>query len=556
MRRFVVALLLIAFAQSAFAQATAPRARPTKPLGVKPDQWQDEGIRGVVVAGGAEAVDAGMAMLTSGGNAADAAAATIFALTVTDAQQVCFGGEVPILVYDAKRKVVEVLCGQGTAPRLATREFFAKDGIPASGITPAAVPALLDVCLTLLDRYGTKTFAEAIQPTLQILDRREHDWHPQLATTLRRLTAAERESPHDRSRGLRFVADYFYRGPIARELETWSQASGGLLRYSDFATHVTRVEEPVIANYRGYTIYKCGAWTQGPYLLQTLQLLEGFDLRSLPQNSPEAVHLSIEALKLGLADRDVYYADPLFASVPLRELLSPRYADMRRPLIDPAHASLVQRPGDPRSGKPLLDAAAVRAGLGNAANDTTTCLAADGAGNFIAATPSGWTGVLAGETGIWLGSRLQSFNTWEGHVNCIEPGKRPRITLTPTLVLKDGVPVIAVSVAGGDGQDQVTLQMLTNLIDFGLSPSESVTRPRFVTNHFTSSFRQAPPELGSLKLNPDIGEATIAELKNRGHKVQLQTGAIWHPTVVTRDPQTKLFRGAGDPKAIRHARAF
>src|SRR5262249_1860714 len=174
-------------------------------------------------------------------------------------------------------------------------------------------------------------------------------------------------------------------------------------------------------------------------------------------------------------------------------------------LIDRKKASLVQRPGDPRAGKPLLEQPEARRGLGGPAHDTTTCLAADAQGNVVAATPSGFSGVRAGQTGVWLGTRLQSFNIWEGHPNCIEPGKRPRITLTPTLVLKDGKPVFAVSVAGGDGQDQTTLQLLLNCIDFGLSPAEAVTAPRFGTNHHLGSFRQTPPQLGSLLIYEEVG---------------------------------------------------
>jgi gamma-glutamyltranspeptidase/glutathione hydrolase len=352
------------------------------------------------------------------------------------------------------------------------------------------------------------------------------------------------------------VADYFYRGPIAREIDAWSRANGGLIRYSDLATHVTRIEDPASATYRGHTVYKCGVWNQGPYLLQTLQLLEGFDVKSLGHNRPDAIHLTVEAMKLALADRDVYYADPLFEDVPLRELLSPKYVAMRRPLIDMKQASLVQRPGDPRGGKALLDAADARRGLGGPANDTTTCLVADGQGNVVAATPSGFSGPVIGDTGIWLGSRLQSFNIWEGHPNCIQPGKRPRITLTPTLVLKDEKPVIAVSVAGGDLQDQVTLQVLLNVIDFGLKPADAVTGPRFNTNHHLGSFRQAPPQLGSLLMNADIGESVMAELQQRGHKVQPAKGVIAHPTVMTFDPLSKLIHAAGDPKARRHAAAY
>src|SRR5262249_30518814 len=155
-------------------------------------------------------------------------------------------------------RVVEVLDGQGTAPRLATRQHFAKIGIPNKGVEPAAVPALLDVSLTALDRYGTRTFAEIIEPTLQLLDRGKDTWHADLARALRQLVEAEKASPSDRRRGLRLVADYFYRGPVAREIDAWCRANGGLLRFPDLATHVTHVEEPVTGDYRGHTVYKCG----------------------------------------------------------------------------------------------------------------------------------------------------------------------------------------------------------------------------------------------------------------------------------------------------------
>jgi gamma-glutamyltranspeptidase/glutathione hydrolase len=517
--------------------------------------WKASGSKGAVAGGGKEAVAAGLAILQSGGNAADAAAATILALSVTDHGSFCFGGEVPILVYDARRKVVEVLCGLGTAPRLATREHFARSGIPGSGIEPSAVPGALDACLTALERYGTKTFAEVVAPTLRLLDRKEKPWHADLARTLRRLVDAEMVSA-DRRRGLRLAADYFYRGPIAHEIDAWSRAHGGLIRYSDLSTHVTHVEEPASVNYRGHTICKCGVWTQGPYLLQTLQLLEGFDLRGMGHNRPDTIHLSVEALKLGFADRDVYYADPLFESVPLAELLSPKYVALRRALIDRQRASLVQRPGDPRGGKALLEQAQARKGLGGPANDTTTCVVADSQGNVVAATPSGFSGPLAGNTGVWLGSRLQCFNTWPGHPNCIEPGKRPRITLTPTLVLKDGRPVMAVSVAGGDGQDQATLQVLLNMIDFGMAPAEAVTAPRFGTNHHLGSFRQRPPELGSLLIYREVGEDTIKDLQRRGHKVKVSRPPLWSPTALRIDPRSGKIEAAGDPLAKRHAAAY
>ena len=521
---------------------------------------QGVGKQGAVSAGGAEAVAAGMEILKRGGNAADAAAATILALSVTDSGGFCFGGEVPILVYNARRQAVEVLAGQGAAPRLATHEYFARQGgIPSRGPPAAAVPGAFDACITLLDREGTLRLAEVAEPTLRLLDSTKADWakadwHPLLARSLRRLIAAEDQAGGDRSRGLRLAADYFYRGPLARELAAWCEQNGGLIRYSDLATHVTRVEDPVMVDYRGHAVYKCGAWTQGPYLLQTLRLLEGFDLAALGHNQPETIHITIEAMKLALADRDVYYADPLFAEVPLETLLSRPYADLRRPLIDREHASLEQRPGDPRGGRPLLAEKEKRRGLGGPIHDTTTCVTADRWGNVIVATPSGWSGVQAGETGIWLGSRLQSFNTWDGHPNCIAPGKRPRITLTPTLVLKAGKPLLAVSVAGGDGQDQAALQMVLNQIEFGLSPAESTTAVRFGTNHHVGSFGQTPPALGSLSIHADADEATIRALRQRGHTVQSSAGALWAPSIIRIGSDGRL-EAAGDARARRLAAA-
>jgi len=352
----------------------------------------------------------------------------------------------------------------------------------------------------------------------------EADW-----LTIRRLIEAEGGSCGDRRRGLRLVADYFYRGPLAREISTWSAARGGLLRYGDLARHVTRVEEPVGVTYRGYTVHKCGPWSQGPFLLEALQLLEGFDLKAMGHNSPDAIHVTVEAMKLGLADRDTYYADPLFDDVPTDGLLAPHYAEARRKLIDMRHASLVRRPGDPRKGKALLDEAKDRAGEGTSAHDTTTCLVVDKVGNVVAATPSGWSGVVAGDTGVWLGTRLQSFNLWTGHPNCIAPGKRPRITLTPTIVTRDRKPVLAVSVAGGDNQDMMTLQLVLNHIDFGLSPADSVKVPRFMSDHFLGSFRQAPPDLGGLRINPSIGQATLDALATRGHKLKVGRPTQWAP---------------------------
>ncbi len=586
-------LMLVHAVVSANARGQEPTARDegaTQKAAPAPayKDWYGVGTKGAVAAGGRDAVAAGIEILNRGGNAADAAAATILALSVTDSRSFCFGGEVPIMVYDARTKGVTVIAGQGAAPRLATREeFVRRGGIPLKGIEPAAVPAALDACLTLLDRFGTMTFAQVVNPTRLLLTRpqRREPWHADFARTLDTLVAAEalaypggpNASPVDRSRGLRLVADAFYRGPIARRIDAWSRANGGLIRYTDLAAHTTRIEEPVSATYRGHTVYKCGVWTQGPCLLQALQILEGFDLKAMGRDRPETIHTIVEALKLAMADRDTYYADPLFADVPLAELLMPEYAARRRALIDPKHASLERRPGDPRTGKPLLDPASDPAARRPsppvaAAHDTTTCLVADKDGNVVAATPSGWSGVVAGDTGVWLGSRLQSFNTWEGHPDVIEPGKRPRVTLSPTIVLDDkGEPRLAISVAGGDNQDQMTLQILLNAIDFGgdVTPFAlinveaeyltSLFSPRFMTDHFISSFGQKPPVLGQLRINPEFGPATLDALKAMGHKLVVRPGSLAAaPCVIDCKtlPGGLRYQTAGDPRTGRHAMAI
>ena len=548
-RTGVSVLLLLPLAGTALAQQK------------RQDPWQASGKQGAAVVGAAEAADAAIDVMQSGGNAVDAAVAALLVQSVLESSSFCFGGEVPIIIYHAERRVVEVISGQGVAPRLATVEFFEKHKngrIPGSGDpTTAAVPGTIDAYLTALDRYGTRTFAEVARPVQKILAQHKDGWQADLAERIGCMIEAEGRSAGDRRRGLRLVADCFYRGPIARELDAWSRVGGGLLRYGDLATHVTRIEEPVAIDYRGYTIYKCGAWTQGPYLLQTLRLLEQFDLKSMGHNRADYIHVLIEAMKLALADRDTYYADPLLVDVPLKELLSKEYTELRRPLIDIRRASLEQRPGDPRSGTALLGTLPQDyRPLAGEIDDTTTCLVADRWGNVVAATPSGWGGVLAGNTGIILGSRLRSLNTWRGHPNCILPGKRPRITLTPSLVLKDGRPVAAVSVAGGDLQDQVTLQLLLGHVEFGLPPAAAVTAPRFATDHLVGSFNQPPPRLGSLSIYEAAGEDTIEALEARGHRVRIARPPLAHPVMLTIDPKTGMKEAAGDPKARRSARAY
>ncbi len=495
----------------------------------------------MVVSGNAAATAAGVRILEQGGNAADAGAATLLALSVTTVGAFCIGGEVPVLIYDAAAKDVKVLAGQGGAPLDPEAiRWYMKNGIPGNEVRAAAVPAALDLIVTLLKRNGTRSFHEIAGPTLTILDaggpswyidtsdrtkiETGRNWRADLAITFRKLVDAEEHAQGSREDRLQAVADRFYRGDIADALEQWYIEKGGFLRKADLAAHRTRLEDPIGVQYRGYRVLKCGPWTQGPYLLESLRLLEGFSLKQMGFASADYVHVVTEAMKLALADRDEYYGDPLFTRVPLETLLSDRYTGIRRPLIDTRRASLEVRPGDPYRMRPYRKPWPPAAAQGG----TTVMCVADRWGNVIAATPSGLgsTAGVAGDTGIIHGTRLTSLNTWSGHPNCIAPGKRPRVTLTPSLVLKDGRPVAAISVAGGDLQDQAALQLMLEYIDFGMGAEEAMAAPRFATGHHTGSFGQDPPRLGSLQVNEKIPEAVREDLKKRGHALTTAKGSI------------------------------
>ena len=528
--------------------------------------WQATGKGGAVAAGRSGAVAAGMRLLEADGNAADAAAATLLALAVTDYGSFAIGGEIPLLIFDAKKNHVKVLSGVGRAPLDPKAiEWFNANGIPAKGsMKSAPTPGAVDLCLTLLKLYGTKSFADAVAPTFKLLDKHEREWHADLAVTLRKLVEAEKNATGTRKDKLVAARDRFYTGDVADELEAWYIATGAFLRKRDLAAHKTLVEDPVSVNYRGYTVHKCNTWTQGPTLCQTLRLLEGFDLKSMERLSADYIHVLVEALKLGFADRDEYYGDPRFADVPLAQLLSDQYTKLRHPLIDLKRASLERRPGNPRSMRPLL-AKADNAGKPSdiPVQDTTTCVVADRWGNMVAATPScNLVGNKPGPSGVTQGNRVRSLNTTPGHPNRVQPGKRPRVTLTPTLVTRDGKPVIAISVAGGDLQEQTTLNVLLNRIEFEMMPADAVTAPRFNTSHHQGSFDPNPDReaaflsAAGLRVNEAIPEDVRADLSARGHAITTTDKPIAHPVMIYVDRDTGTFHAAGDPAAHRHAAAL
>jgi gamma-glutamyltranspeptidase / glutathione hydrolase len=552
-KSLVLALCILLLAPFAWPQATeAPFL--TRHASVA------AGSHGLVVSGKPAATAAGIKILQQGGNAADAGAATLLALSVTSVGAFCVGGEIPILVYSAEQKSVKLLEGQGEAPRDPKAiAWYMDHGIPDGDVKAAAVPGTIDAIVTLLKLYGTKSFEEVVQPTLAILDaggptwyvdtgsgegiETGVNWQADLAVTYRKLVESERAAKGTRQQKLQAVSDRFYRGDIAEALEAWYIEKGGFLRKADLAAHKTPVVDPLRTTYRGYTVYKAGPLTQGPYLSQTLRLLEGFDLKKMGFNSADYIHTVIEAEKLALADRDEYYGDPNFTNVPMQQLLSDRYTEMRRELIDPKRASLELRPGDPYNMKPTKPPTITGPWHGG----TTVMCVTDSFGNVIAATPSGLssTAGVAGHTGIIHGSRLSSLNAFAGTPNVIEAAKRPRITLSPTLLFRDNHPVMAISVAGGDQQDQAAIQVILNYVEFGMSPKEAFSAPRFSTTHFISSFSQDRADLGSLSVPNTLSEKVQADLRARGHVVTVSRGSVGGVALIGIDPKTKEATAVG-----------
>lgn len=608
------------------------------------------GRRGVVAGGHPLSVEAGMRILQRGGNATDAGVATILAASVIEFSHFSFGGEVPILIK-LKGKPVVVVEGMGTAPAKATREFFieharaatnkeagtapdnasAQGGrtqsaaplsppsrpmsstnppptasayIPSTGPLAATVPAVLDACVTALDRFGTMSLADVMQPAIELADGFPIDelrveyirtrapifskWADarrvfmpggavpkvgdvfvqfDLARTLRSIARAEKAAAgRGRHEGLMAARDYFYKGEVARRIGDFMAANGGLLAADDLARFRAKVGEPVRGSYRGYEVYKAGFWTQGPALVETLNILEGYDLKKLGHNSADYIHALAESLKLGFADRDRYFGDPDFVKIPTAQLLSKDYAALRRGLIRQERASVDYQPGDPAAMKPLL------AGAGSKpesvsqvsplerANDTTCVNVIDREGTLFSATPSGaWLPALvAGDTGVLMGQRLQSAMLDAGSPNVVAPGKRPRITLSPTLVLKGGEPYMVLSTPGGDNQDQALLQVFLNIVEFGMNPQEAVESPRFDTQHLVSSFDDHAFLPGSLNVESRVGDAVLKELEARGHKLKVQTayGTLSSPTVILYDARTGVISGGADPRRGRYAVAW
>jgi gamma-glutamyltranspeptidase/glutathione hydrolase len=551
---------------------------------------------------------AGARIFACGGNAIDAAIAATFVEGVVNPHMHTIGGEAPMLIYSAAARRVVAINGNMMAPARATIAHFRALGlelIPGIGLLAAGVPAAFDALVTALRDFGTRSLADVLEPALQLADdgfpmhvglagepagpdnalagaagasltsnakRFLTKWpssarvylpegkvpepssvlkNSALANFFKRVIDAESSAKNrGREAGLDAARERFYRGDIAREIVAWSDANGGLLGAGDLERFTTRVETPARADYRGVTVFKCGPWSQGPVFLQQLKLLEGFDLAAMGHNSADYIHTVIEAAKLAFADREVYYGDPEFIDVPLDGLLSDRYAAIRRELIDSAHASMDQRPGDPIAMRQLRDAPAADARPWGAGTIHVT--AADRDGNMIAVTASGgWipSSPVIDALGFPLGTRMQTFYLDEHHPNALMPGKRPRTTLSPSLAMVEGEPHLAFGTPGGDQQDQWTLQFFLNVVDFGMDLQTAIEAPKFSTPHFPSTFYPHNNLPGVLRIEDRVPENVRDALAARGHEIEVRPPwSEGHVLAVHLNRKTGVLSGGADPR--------
>jgi gamma-glutamyltranspeptidase/glutathione hydrolase len=553
---------------------------------------------------------AGMAVLERGGNAFDAAVATGFTLQVVEPHLNGPGGDLPALVWPAGGEP-RVLCAQGPSPAAATidryRGELGLELVPGTGPLAACVPGSFGGWIALLREHGTMELADVLEYAIHYAENGipvlpqiagairnverlfRDEWttsaelylghgdvlrNPRLAQTYRRLLEAD--DPHEAwYRG--FVAD----AVVAFQEREWLDSSGerhaGLLSEQDLAEWRPRWEEPLSVDYHGLTVYKAGPWSQAPVFLQQLRLLDGFDLAAMGHASAEAVHTITECAKLAFADREAWYGDPDFFDVPLDLLLSRDYADERRALVG-EESSAELRPGgdDPRLPEPVraveparlqapgakLRARGRQAGPPTASlgvgeptrGDTVHLDVVDRWGNMVAATPSGgwlWGAPVIPELGFPLGTRAQMFWLEEGLPNSLAPRKRPRTTLSPTLVARDGEPYLALGTPGGDQQDQWTLHVFLAHVHHGMNLQAAIDAPNHHTEAFPSSFYPRETRVRHVAVESRAGEETVEGLRARGHDVQVTDAwSLGRVSAVSRERDGWLRAGA-NPRGMQ-----
>jgi gamma-glutamyltranspeptidase/glutathione hydrolase len=577
-----------------------------------------------------------MGALERGGNAFDAAVTAAFVLQVVEPHLNGPAGEVPILLWDAKQGAAEVICGQGVSPAAATIDHFkglGLDLIPGTGLLAACVPGAFDAWMRLLLEHGTMRLAEVLAPALgyakdgypvvprisaaieTVRPLFETEWpssaaiylpggkvpapgslfrNPVLAGAYGRLLGEAEAKSGDRGGQIEAARRIWAEGFIAAAIDRFCRdaevmdSSGrrhrGLLTGDDLARWRAPLEKPITLDYQGYTLCKCGPWTQGPALLQALALLRGFDLAGMDPVGPDFVHTVVECLKLAFADREAWYGDPDFVDVPLADLLSADYARQRRALVTDA-ASLELRPGAPGGRRPRLYDGPSGAGpalgtgeptvmpmgtgepttggdlrisaSGMTAGDTCHVDVIDRFGNMVSATPSGgWlhSSPVIPELGFALGTRLQIFWLQPGLPLSLAPRRRPRSTLTPSLALKDGAPAMAFGTPGGDQQEQWSLLLLLHHLQHGMNLQEAIDCPAFHTEHMASSFWPRTAKPGLVVLEGRFPKSTIDALRQRGHRVQI--GEDWSEGRLSacaqeRTAEGTLLKAAANPRGMQ-----
>ena len=535
---------------------------------------------------------AGAMMFQKGGNAVDAAAAMLAAVcTMWDV--LSWGGETQALIYHPTTGKVIGLNALGVAPTGATADFFRGKGMrypPEYGPLAAVTPGTPGGLLTMLAEWGTLSLEDVLEPAIQLADgyaideqtansiernkQRIKEWkysravylphlgeereapsggevfqQPDLAATLRKLVEAEQQALRQgksRKDAIYAAYDRFYEGDIAQEFVRGAREEGGLVTLQDLANWRVRIEEPVMTTYKGIEVYKLNVWTQGPALLQALNILENFDVKAQGYNSARYIHLLYQAMSLAFADRDFYYGDPYFPpDEPVRGLLSKDYARERAKLIQWERNDPNVKPGDPYpflggtnpfaellKAWPPKPAATNSTGGGDARfleafnAGTTSIETADEKGWVVSVTPSGgWIpAVIAGRTGVGMSQRAQSFVTdrSESPFNVVEPGKRPRVTLTPSLALKDGKPFLAFAVQGGDTQDQNLLQFFVNVVEFGMNVQQAAEAANINSYQMLSSFGDHESRPGRLLLQEGVPEWVRSDLRRMGYTLEFE----------------------------------
>jgi gamma-glutamyltranspeptidase/glutathione hydrolase len=563
------------------------------------------GTRHAVAAGHPLAAQAAFRILEAGGNATDAGVAAGICLGVVHSDMVSFAGVAPIMVYDARRRQAWTVSGLGGWPRRATIDLIRDRGggeIPP-GLLRTVVPAAPDAWITALERFGTLGFAEVAAPaielardgfpmgafTAEIIRENEAGYRrwpstaaiylpggrppapgqrfvqADLGRTLAYLADQDRAARgRGRAAGLGAARDAFYRGDVAEAIVRFHRQEGGLLEREDLAGFRVEVEPPLRTRFRGHEIAACGFWCQGPVLLQMLDLLAALGLDGLEHNSVGYIHLVTEAMKLALADREAYYGDPRHVTVPTDGLLDPGYARARAQMFDDKRAwPQMPPPGDPAAGGAIAPSWTGPRSPGDAADgglDTSYVAVVDREGNAFSATPSDvshTTPVVPG-TGLAVSSRGSQSWLDAGHPSALAPGKRPRLTPSPGMVFRDGRLVMPLGTPGGDVQAQAMLQVLLNLVVYGMSPQRAVEAPRFATQSFPNSFWPHRYLPGRLTLEGRIADRTAAALADRGHAIERWPDWEWKAggVCLVRTDEGGVLRAAADPRRDSYALAW